>query len=335
MPDKVAILGAGSWGLALASMLNRSGHRVSVWEFDRDDACALAETRRREDKLPGVLLPDSITVTNDIDEAITIASLVVIALPSQTVRSALKWLSKGTVGEAGIVNLAKGVETRTLLRMSEVIAEELALPGDRIVTLSGPSHAEEVVRDMPTAVVAAGSSEMLVRQVQETFSTRVFRVYQSDDIVGVELGGSLKNVIAIASGIIDGLGMGDNTRGALLTRGLAEITRLGLAAGARADTFGGLSGLGDLVTTCISRHSRNRFVGEQIGRGRNLNEILADMTMVAEGVQTTRSACDMARVHNVEMPIANEVHKVLFENKQPAEALSQLMERKLKAEVWR
>jgi glycerol-3-phosphate dehydrogenase (NAD(P)+) len=218
--------------------------------------------------------------------------------------------------------------------MSQVIAETTSVPAAQIVTVSGPSHAEEVILDMPTTVVAAGPDASVVSQVQQTFSGHTFRVYASDDIIGVELGGSLKNIIAIASGVADGLGMGDNTRGALVTRGLAEMTRLGLAMGAQAETFAGLSGLGDLVTTCSSRHSRNRQVGERIGRGEKLPAILGSMTMVAEGVDTTRSCRDLARRHNVEMPITNEVYCVLFEQKSPQSAVADLMGRSLKPEVW-
>jgi glycerol-3-phosphate dehydrogenase (NAD(P)+) len=221
-----------------------------------------------------------------------------------------------------------------LKRMSQVILDEMSLAGDKIVALSGPSHAEEVIRDMPTTVVAAGSSEALVTEIQELFSDNYFRVYMCHDLVGVELGGSLKNIIAIAAGIADGLGMGDNTKGALMTRGLAEITRLGISMGADPETFAGLSGMGDLITTCISRHSRNRWVGERIGKGEKLDDVLKKMTMVAEGVETTRSGYQLARLHRVEMPITEAVYNVLFENVAPAEAVGNLMGRTLKPEIW-
>lgn len=234
-----------------------------------------------------------------------------------------------------LVNFSKGIEVTSLMRLSEVLEHELSgvLCG-RVVTVSGPSHAEEVARRMPTTVVAASLSTDAALAVQELLSTDYFRVYTNDDIVGVEFAGSLKNVIAIASGIIDGLGLGDNTRGALLTRGLAEITRLGEHLGAQAATFAGLSGIGDLITTCTSRHSRNRFVGEQIGRGRTLKEVLSEMDMVAEGVKTTEAAVRLAEKYGVEMPIAAEVHRVLFEDKPPAQALADLMKRELKPETW-
>ncbi len=218
--------------------------------------------------------------------------------------------------------------------MSEVVGEETGLPGSRVATLSGPSHAEEVALDMPTTVVAASASADLAMAVQELFSGGNFRVYMSDDVIGVELGGSLKNIIAIAAGIVDGLALGDNTKGALITRGLAEITRLGVAMGARAETFSGLSGLGDLVTTCFSQHSRNRHVGEKLGQGGKLDEVLSGMTMIAEGVETTRSGYDLARRHEVEMPITEEVYRVLFEDKNARKALGNLMERRLRAEIW-
>ncbi|MCX6835952.1 MAG: NAD(P)H-dependent glycerol-3-phosphate dehydrogenase, partial [candidate division Zixibacteria bacterium] len=214
------------------------------------------------------------------------------------------------------------------------ISEETCLPLESIATLSGPSHAEEVAIDMPTTVVVASPSNGLAVRVQELFSVGHFRVYACEDVVGVELGGSLKNIIAIAAGIADGLSLGDNTKGALLTRGLAEMTRLGVAMGAQAETFAGLSGFGDLVTTCFSRHSRNRHVGEKVGRGEKLEQVLAGMTMVAEGVETTRSGRDLARRHRVEMPITEEVYRVLFENKDAREALGDLMERRLRAEIW-
>jgi glycerol-3-phosphate dehydrogenase (NAD(P)+) len=234
-----------------------------------------------------------------------------------------------------IVNLAKGIENDTLCRMSEVLKEELPSNlHDKIVTLSGPSHAEEVSRKIPTTVVVAGFQEGIAKKIQQTFMNPYFRVYTNSDIIGVELGGSLKNVIAIASGICDGMGLGDNSRGALITRGLAEITRLGEKLGAKRETFAGLSGLGDLVTTCISKYSRNRFVGEQIGKGKTLDQILKEMTMVAEGIKTTKSAYHLSIRYKVEMPITEQVYRVLFEDKQPQQAIAELMTRDPKSEIW-
>ncbi len=335
MFEKAAILGAGSWGMTIARLLHNNGLTVSLWEFDRQEYEKLGKFRGHPDKLKGFVLPKPVVVTNDLFEAVSGSRLIVLAVPSQFLRSVLARL-RGKLGpEVGLVNLAKGIETKTLKRMSEVIAEELDPPREQVVTISGPSHAEEVIVDMPTAVVAAGSDDEFVTRVQEAFSSRWFRVYKSDDLVGVELGGSLKNIIAIAAGIADGLGMGDNTRGAIITRGLAEITRLGIVLGARAETFAGLSGIGDLVTTCTSRHSRNRYVGERIGQGEKLSDVLAGMHMVAEGVETTRSGYELAGIHKVEMPITREAFLMLFEEKPPSVAVEELMGRELKAEIWR
>ncbi|MFQ6007498.1 MAG: NAD(P)H-dependent glycerol-3-phosphate dehydrogenase, partial [Candidatus Zixiibacteriota bacterium] len=275
MFEKVTILGAGSWGLAVARLLHNNGLTVTLWEYDRAAFEKLLKFRGQPEKLKCFKLPDEVTVTNDLFEAVSDAQLLVLAVPSQFLRSVLRTLQRRVDSQIGLVNLAKGIEKKTLKRMSEVILDELQPPPERVVTISGPSHAEEVIIDMPTAVVAAGIDDDFVAVVQEVFSNRTFRVYKSSDIIGVELGGSLKNIIAIAAGITDGLGMGDNTRGALITRGLAEITRLGVALGAEAETFAGLSGIGDLVTTCTSRHSRNRYVGEKIGQGQKLADILA------------------------------------------------------------
>lgn len=334
MPESVAILGAGSWGMAVSHLLCQAGGRVTLWEPIAAEYARLAKSRTNSDKLKSFRLDDAIVLSDDLQEAITDCTVVVLALPSQHLRSVLRQVKTELAGVKALVNLAKGIENGSLLRMSEVISDATGLPPERIVTLSGPSHAEEVVLDMPTTVVAASVSERSAAMVQEMFSVGHFRVYKSDDIIGVELGGALKNIIAIAAGIADGLNMGDNTKGALITRGLAEITRLGLAAGARAETFAGLSGIGDLVTTCTSRHSRNRFVGEHIARGENLDDIVAGMNMIAEGIETTRSGFQLARKFGVEMPITEEVHQVLFDGKSAAAAVSNLMERKLRTELW-
>jgi len=321
--------------MATAGLLSNNGAAVTLWEFDRAEYEKLSRLRAIPEKLQQFRLPEPVTITNRLDEALSDAELVVLVVPSQYLRSVLQQ-AKGRLGTGvGLVNLAKGIETTSLSRMSEVIADELGTSTAQIATLSGPSHAEEVVLNMPTTVVVAGTDEGFVARLQKTFSGSSFRVYSSHDLVGVELGGSLKNIIAIAVGIVDGLALGDNTRGALITRGLAEMVRLGVALGARAETFAGLSGIGDLVTTCTSRHSRNRHVGEMIGRGQQLNEILGAMEMVAEGVETTRSGYRLADLHCVEMPITAEVYQVLFENKSPLVAVEELMGRELKAEIWR
>jgi glycerol-3-phosphate dehydrogenase (NAD(P)+) len=334
MSERITILGAGSWGLAIARLLDRNGASVTLWAYDPREFQRLTMFRCDPEKLPDLHLPDSISITNDLASALKDYDLLVLAVPAQHLRSVLRNAGRGISLSKPVVNLAKGIETGSLKRMSEVVREETGLGFEQISTLSGPSHAEEVVLDMPTTVVAASRSAEVATQVQGRFSGAAFRVYTSDDVVGVEIGGSLKNVIAIASGIVDGLGFGDNTKGALITRGLAEMTRLGLVLGARAETFAGLSGLGDLVTTCTSRHSRNRGVGEQIGRGMKLHEVLLSMTMVAEGVETTRSARDLARSVGVEMPITTEIFQVLFDGKSPKVAVEHLMGRSLKREVW-
>lgn len=333
--ERISVLGAGSWGMAIAALLDANGARVRMWEFNRDDYEKVHKLRYHPDKLDGIRLPQSIEVTNDLAFALGECDWLVLAIPSQSLRSVLVKVKDYPVKNAGFINLAKGIENGSLKRMSEVIVDELGVMPDRVATLSGPSHAEEVVGDLPTAVVAAGRSEDFTARIQQVFSSRTFRVYQSDDLIGVELGGSLKNIIAIAAGITAGLGMGDNTMGALITRGLAEIARLGIDMGARAETFAGLSGIGDLITTCASRHSRNRYVGEKIGHGERLADVLAGMKMVAEGVATTRSGWALSRQRGVEMPITREVHQVLFDDKPPAEAVEDLMGRTLKAEIWR
>lgn len=330
-----AILGAGSWAIAVAGLLDGNGHTVRLWEFDPAEAERLRTTRQQPQKLPGIRLPESVLVSNVPAEVLREAHVVLLALPSHIIREVARRLRDLIPRDALVVNLAKGLEIEPLFRMSEVLRSELpAALQKKIVTLSGPSHAEEVSRQMPTSVVVAGTSPEAVQKTQELFANNFFRVYTNADLIGVELAGSLKNIIAIAAGMVDGLGFGDNTKGALLTRGLAEITRLGEKMGAKPATFAGLAGLGDLVTTCLSRHSRNRYVGEQIGKGKTLQQVLAGMVMVAEGVKTTEAAYRLARRHGVEMPITEQVHCVLFENKSPRAAVQDLMTRTLKAEVW-
>jgi len=335
MAETMAVLGGGSWGIAVAGLLHANGHRVRIWEFNPADCDLLIAQRTHPQKLPMAHLSDDIMITNILAEAVEKADLIILAVPAQKVRLVCGGLGDLGVNHIPMVNLAKGIEIDTLKRMSEVIAE--ILPGSEkagMATISGPSHAEEVARDMPTSVVAASLRADFAERLQHLFSNETFRVYRSTDLIGVELGGSLKNVIAIAAGIIQGLGFGDNTLGALITRGQAEIGRVGRRLGADSLTFAGLSGIGDLITTCVSRHSRNRLVGERIGRGETLAEILDSMVMVAEGVDTCRSSHALAGKYGVEMPIADEVYKVLFENKAPAEAVAGLMTRPLKKEVW-
>jgi glycerol-3-phosphate dehydrogenase (NAD(P)+) len=330
---RVTVLGGGSWGTTLALVLHDNGHQVVTWEFDPEQVETVMNDGENRKFLPGVPLPASIEITNDLSASLDGAEAVVFAVPSHVVRvvagNAAAMIPDGT----HVVNVAKGIENETLMRMSEVLAHELNRPETAgISSLVGPSHAEEVSRKLPTTIVAGALSETTAIFTRDLFMTEYLRVYTNTDLIGVELGVSLKNVIAIAAGICDGLGYGDNTKGALLTRGLAEMTRLGVTMGGRPETFAGLSGMGDLITTCISKHSRNRYVGEAIAEGRTLEEILDSMVMVAEGVRTTRSVEELSKKLSVEMPICEQMNLVLFEGKPPSEAISNLMLRDPKAE---
>jgi glycerol-3-phosphate dehydrogenase (NAD(P)+) len=331
---RAGVIGAGGWGTALALLLHRNGHEVDLWEFFPEYAQRMVALRRNPDFLPGVEIPEGLRITSDLGAAVRDKDVLVFAVPSHALRRVAVQVSTFGVGRYLVITAVKGIENESLLRMSEVLRQAWAdlLQPDRIVVLSGPSHAEEVSRGIPTAVVAASVSEMSGRAVQEFFRGPAFRLYTSPDVVGVELGGALKNVIAIAAGISDGVGFGDNTKAALMTRGIVEITRLGLAMGAAPGTFSGLSGVGDLIVTCASRHSRNRYVGEQIGAGRSLDEVLSGMKMVAEGVRTTRSAMDLSVKYGVDMPITREVHEILFNGKDPKHAVAELMTREPKKE---
>lgn len=331
----IAVLGAGSWGMAIARHLDRLGHRIRLWEFDAAAAKQLAKSRLLPDKLPGIRLPDGVLVTANLREAAADASALVFVTPSTALRQTAAAVSDLPASERLIVSLAKGIDVQSGERMTQILAAELQNPCP--VALVGPSHAEEVARDVPTALVAASTDDAVAVKAQELFNSDRLRVYTSDDPIGVELGAALKNIVAIAAGIVDGLGFEstDNMKGALVTRGLAEITRLGVRLGARAETFAGLSGVGDLVTTCLSQHSRNRFVGEQVGRGKRLEEVLAGMSMVAEGVTTTQAALRLAEKYDVDMPIARAVSAVLFDHVPAAEALTQLMARPAQPEIRR
>jgi glycerol-3-phosphate dehydrogenase (NAD(P)+) len=335
MNQRVTILGAGSWGIANANLLTKNGADVIMWEFDHRDLALLLEKREHPQKLPGVRIHDSIRITGDLAEAMESTQMVAFAIPAQNIAPVCRQLSVLDIpAPALVINLSKGIEEVTLRRGSQVIGDEW-LKGDRstIVALSGPSHAEEVAQHLPTSVVVAGNQECCLA-AQKLYSNETFRVYRTPDIIGVELGGSLKNIIAIGAGIAHGLGFGDNTQGALITRGLVEINRLAVDLGAQPETIAGLSGVGDLITTCISTHSRNQYLGYHIGRGKTLEQILAGMVMVAEGVTTCRSARELARRHSVEMPITEAVYAVLFERLPPREAVTSLMTRPLKEEVW-
>ncbi|MCR4438943.1 MAG: NAD(P)H-dependent glycerol-3-phosphate dehydrogenase [bacterium] len=333
---KVAVIGAGGWGTALAILLHGNGHEVCLWEFRPEVAEELARTRENRQLLPGVPIPEEILITADLEEAATGAELVVVAVPSHTMREVARRLRPlPAVSQALVVSATKGIENESLMRMTEVLLAEMPeLEPRRVVALSGPSHAEEVSRGISTAVVCACPCEESARLAQRAFMNKTFRVYTSTDVIGVELGGALKNVIAIAAGICDGAGFGDNTKAALQPRGLVEIVRLGVKMGANPLTFAGLTGMGDLIVTCMSKHSRNRYLGEQIGKGKALQQVLSEMVMVAEGVRTTRSAYELSRLHNVEMPITREVYRILFEGKDPRAALEDLMTRDAKMEAW-
>jgi glycerol-3-phosphate dehydrogenase (NAD(P)+) len=331
---RIAVLGAGSWGTTLAILLADNSHTVSLWSYREEDAARMLATRENSAFLPGIRIPPAVAVTSDLERAVDDAAMIVGAVPSQFLRSVMVRLGRLPRPDAVVVNVAKGVENGTLMTMSEMLSD--ALPGlkaESITTLSGPSHAEEVSRRIPTTVVAASADLETARRVQKIFMAPSFRVYASNDIRGVEIGGSLKNVIAIAAGIIDGAELGDNTKAAVMTRGIAEIARVGVAMGAHLRTFSGLSGIGDLMVTCMSRHSRNRHVGVEIGKGRKLPAILGEMVMVAEGVATTASAYELAARVGVEVPIIAEVHRILFEEKDPLVACHDLMTRDPKGEL--
>ena len=332
----ITILGAGSWGIALAQHMSQIGHRVIMWEFDQKAATDLQISRRRESVMPDVTLQPNILVTSDLQTAITGADLVFLVMPSHVTRSVIKRLSAySDLKSSKIISCIKGIENDSLMRISEILEYEIPdFPMKNYAVLSGPSHAEEVSRKIPTAVVIASLNKRTARYVQNALNNASFRLYTSNDIIGVELGGALKNVIAIAAGICDGAGFGDNTKAALQPRGLAEIARLGRKLGADPLTFMGLSGMGDLIVTCMSRHSRNRYVGEQIGKGKSLSEVLESMAMVAEGVKTCKSAFDLAKKHKVEMPICRQVYDILFKGISPADAVTALMQREVKPEVW-
>jgi glycerol-3-phosphate dehydrogenase (NAD(P)+) len=337
---RIGVLGAGSWAIALTVLLHKRGHQICMWEFNPNDADMLKQKREHPVKLPGIRIPDDVEIVNDITATVKGSEYIICAVPSQTMRSTMKSIAqlcsvKEISSIQGWVIVAKGIETDTLKLMTDVLLEELPqITSDRLLVLSGPSHAEEVSRNIPTTVVAASENRELALKIQENFSTENFRIYTNNDIRGVELAGSVKNVIALAAGISDGLGCGDNTKGALITRGIAEMMRLGRKMGAQESTFSGLAGIGDLITTCISRHSRNRKMGELVASGLTLEEALSKMTMVAEGVATTRSVYQLAEKLGIEMPITAAVYSLLFEGKDARLMAKELMGRELKTEWY-
>jgi len=329
---KSVVLGGGSWGTALALLLHRKGVPVTLWTRREERVREIRERRENTPYLPGVPIPEDLPITSDWDESLSGAEAVVIAVPSRAVGGIAERLGGGGRPARLYLVTSKGFDREGGRILSAVAAEHL--PRKTVAVLAGPSHAEEVARRIPTTVVAAAPESGAARAAQELFQEERFRVYTNDDWIGVETAVALKNVIALAAGICDGLGFGDNTKGALLTRGLAEITRLGVALGARRETFAGLAGMGDLITTSISRHSRNRRFGEEIARGKKVEEIEREMVMVAEGVSTTPIAARLARDHGVETPITAETERVLFDGKDPIEAIEDLMARDPKAENW-
>ena len=330
---KIAVLGAGGWGTTLAILLHYNGHNVTLWEYQRSYARELNKKRINIDYLPGIKIPEEIIITSNIDESSENKNLIVLAVPSQFLRKVVKKIEYSSVKDTAFVSVSKGIEKDSLMTMSQMLLDiHPSLSENQIGVISGPSHAEEVSRRIPTAVVAASVELETSKTIQAAFMTSYFRVYSSTDILGVELGGAFKNIIAIGAGIIDGAGFGDNTKAAIMTRGVAEISRLGLAMGARPETFAGLSGMGDLIVTCMSKHSRNRYVGEQIGKGKKLKVVLKSMEQVAEGVDTTRSAKELAEKNSIETPITNQVYKILYEDKDPIKATTDLMTRDMKTE---
>lgn len=331
---EIAIIGAGAWGTALSIVLGRRGsHHVRLWVHEPELARAMREGRMNEAFLSGHKIPAAVQPTHSADEALRGAEIVVWVTPSEYCRATLHAMRNHIPSKALIISATKGIEDDSLLRMSEVIAQELG-PHNPVAAMSGPSFAQEVARGDPTAITLASKDSELAGRVQREFSGPTFRVYTSDDVTGVELGGALKNIIAIAAGVCDGLGLGHNTVAALITRGLAEITRLSVACGARRETLAGLSGMGDLVLTCTGGLSRNRTVGVELGRGRKLSDIMAGMHgMVAEGVLTTNAAVGLARKHAVEMPITEQMHRILHDAKPPRDAIQELMTRPGKGEV--
>lgn len=332
MRQKVAVLGAGSWGNTLALLL-ADKFQVVMWEFDAPLAELLSKERENKRFLAGIRFPETLTVTNQIEEAVKEASIVVFAVPSFAIRATAVLANPYIVKKQILVTVTKGVEDKSFLRMSEII-DSVVEYKKGVVALSGPTHAEEVSRKIPSTIVAACPDLTIAEAVQKAFMTEYLRVYTNEDITGVELGGALKNVIAIVAGISDGMGLGDNTKAALMTRGMAEIIRLGKKAGAKEKTFSGLAGMGDLIVTCCSKHSRNRFVGEELGKGKKLQEIVSSMQMVAEGVKNCESIYHFSRKLEVEMPLTAELYQILYYDQDIKESIKKLFGRKERYEHW-
>ena len=328
---KIGIIGAGSWGIALSVLLHNNGHTITVWSALPQEIEQLKACHEHKEKLPGVKLAEDILFTADLSNAVKEMDILVLAVPSSFTRETAHRMAGFVENGQIIVNVAKGIEEATLMTLSQVIEDEI--PQADVAGLSGPSHAEEVGKGIPTTIVVGASSRATAEKIQNIFMSDVFRVYTSPDVLGIELGAALKNVVALAAGIADGLGYGDNTKAALITRGMAEISRLGMAMGGKFETFSGLSGIGDLIVTCASMHSRNRRAGILIGQGKTMEEAMAEVKMVVEGVFSTKAAMALAEKYHVELPIIEQVHEVLFCGKAAADAVKDLMIRDKKIEI--
>lgn len=333
---KIGVIGSGSWGIALSILLSNNGHDVTVWSYKQSTVEMLQKEHEQKDKLPGVKIPDNVKYTASLEEAIVDMDVLIMAVPSTTVRKTSQdmkqFVSQGQI----IVNVSKGIEENTLLTLSQIIEEEI--PQANVTVLSGPSHAEEVGRGIPTTIVVGANTRETAEFLQNIFMSDSFRVYTSPDVLGIELGAALKNVVALAAGMADGVGYGDNTKAALITRGITEIARLGMAMGGRFETFCGLSGIGDLIVTCASMHSRNRRAGILIGQGKTMEEAMEEVHMVVEGVNSAKAALGLAKKYNVELPIIEQVNEILFNNKPAGDAVRDLMIRDKKIEnqdmIW-
>ena len=330
--SKVTFLGGGSFGTALGILLANKGNTVNIYDRDKNVVEDININRKNDKYIKGLTIPKSVTAYNDIDKALEDADFIVLAIPSHIIRVMAKSIKDKIKENAIIISIAKGIEENTNLRLSEVIKEEL--PNNKIVILSGPSHAEEVAFDIPTTVVVSSEDMEVAKKVQDLFIDKNFRVYTNDDLIGVEIGGAVKNIIALAAGVCDGIGYGDNTKAALMTRGMAEIVRIGMKLGGKPETFLGLTGIGDLIVTCTSLHSRNRRAGYLIGKGESTEEALDEVGMIVEGVKACKAFYKLKEDLNVEMPITDILYKVLFENKDPKEAVIDLMGREKKDEIY-
>lgn len=330
-PVSIAVIGAGSWGSALSIVLNSNGHRVDLWMRSQEQLEQIKTTGKNQRYLKDVEIPSTIRLSNDLEATLQDKDIILLSVPTQSIRDVINKIKPHLSKEQVLINVAKGLELQSKFRISEIVAQELG--NQPFVVLSGPSHAEEASRGMPTTVVSTSKEKRWAEYIQDIFSNEYFRVYTNPDIIGVELGGSLKNVIAFGAGISDGLGYGDNAKAALMTRGIREIARLGEAMGAEISTFSGLSGIGDLIVTCTSMHSRNRRAGILIGQGKSFEDTLEEVGMVVEGIKTTESAYELSKFYNIEMPITEQIYQVIYNGVDPKEAVVRLMSRRKKNEM--